>query len=82
MKVTQEQETQIRTILRTLQCPQDCPCHVAGFETLGRVQPIGDTGILECLEPRGTWCACGMPFGAAIFCMCPLRKYLADEGVE
>jgi hypothetical protein len=49
-------------------------------ETLGRVEPVGDSGILACREERGRSCSYGLLFGGTIFCQCPLRQYLADHG--
>ena len=82
MKTTREQDTRIRMILHTVQCPQDRPCYETDYASAGMVQPVGDTGIIECLEARGRWCECGLPFGDAIFCRCPLRKYLFEQGIR
>lgn len=80
MDLAPEQEAEVRAILRTLDCPQDRPCPTCDFETLGRVEPVGDSGILACREERGRSCSYGLLFGGNIFCQCPLRKYLADHG--
>ncbi len=79
MQFTPEQQTRIRRIISTLDCPQRRPCHACDFRTLGQVVPTGDTDILTCLEDRGRCCPQGLPFGGATFCQCPLRKYLADH---
>jgi len=81
MQVPPEHEENIRRIIGTLRCPRDRPCHTCGFETVGRVRPIGSTGVLDCLEERGCCCSYGLPFGDGILCRCPLRKYLADHGL-
>jgi hypothetical protein len=79
MQFTSEQQAQIRRIISTLDCPQKRPCHTCDFRTLGQIGPVGDTGILTCLEGRGRSCSYGLPFGGVIFCQCPLRKYLAEH---
>lgn len=81
MKLAPEHDAQIREIVKTVKCTHECPCYANSFKTVGRVQAVGDTGILECLEARGQWCGYGLCFGDAIFCFCPLRKFLADEGL-
>jgi len=81
MQIPPEHEENIRRIIGTLRCPRDRPCHTCNFETLGRVRPIGSTGVLDCLEERGRHCTYGLPFGDGILCRCPLRMYLADHGL-
>ena len=81
MQVTSEHEEQIRRITGEMKCPREIPCYTCGFETLGRARPIGDTGVIDCLEERGGCCPLGLPFGDGILCMCPLRKYLAEHGL-
>jgi hypothetical protein len=81
MQIPPEHEENIRRIIGELRCPRARPCYACDYETLGRVRAIGTTDILDCLEERGRYCQLGLPFGDAILCMCPLRKYLADKGL-
>jgi len=79
MQLSPEHEADIRRVIRSLKCPHDRPCYTNGFTTLCRAKPIGETGIVDCLESRGRFCTYGMPFGNGILCQCPLRQYLAEQ---
>ena len=81
MQLTPEHKAQIGRIIGEMKCPRETPCYTCDFETLGRARPIGDTGVIDCLEERGGCCPYGLPFGDGILCMCPLRKYLAEHGL-
>ncbi len=81
MKLSPDHKVRIKEISRVLRCPHGRSCYAYGFETLGRVRPVGSSGILECLESRGRSCPHGLSFGRVIFCQCPLRKYLAENGL-
>ena len=80
-ELSPKHQAQIRRIIGVLNCPQDHPCHDAGFDNVGRVQPVGDSGIIECVEQRGASCKQGLSFGHTVFCLCPLRTYLAEHGI-
>jgi hypothetical protein len=82
MNVSSEQQRRIRRILRTLTCPHRRPCHEPRGDPPGDVQPVGDTGLLVCLESRGRSCEFALHFGGAVFCECRLRKYLVGEGIQ
>ncbi len=81
MKLSPEHEARVKEIFRALRCPRGRSCYACGFETLGQVQLVGNSGLLECLETRGRSCPHGLPFGRVIFCQCPLQKYLAENGL-
>lgn len=78
MAIPLEHRERIRRILGELDCPQKIPCCCRDFESLSRIDRVGDTGLIECLDGRGPICPFGVPFGYAIFCRCPMRKYLSD----
>ncbi len=81
MRLTSEDEEEIRRIIGSLKCGRDPPCHACGFATLGHVKPLGG-GVIECLEARGRACSHGLSFGNSLLCQCPLRKYLAEHDLD
>lgn len=77
MRLTAEQEAHIQQILSTLQCRRQVPCYKGDPESLSRVEHVAGTSIIECHEPCRDGCHHGLHFGCALFCMCPLRNYIA-----
>lgn len=79
MFIPLEHRERIRRIIGDLDCPQEPGCYLRDFADLSRVDRVGDSGLIECLESRGPICRFGVSFGCAVFCRCPLREYLSDR---
>jgi hypothetical protein len=79
MKVPPEHEAEIRRILSGMKCPRGVECCDPTIEKSSRVHCLGDADLIECLDGRGRYCPFGLPFGYAIFCRCPVRKYLVEH---
>lgn len=77
MKIPTAHEAEIRRILSRMSCPRRAECCDPDIEKSRRVHCLGDADLIECLDSRGRCCPLGLPFGYAIFCQCPVRKYLA-----
>jgi len=78
MKITPEQEMQIKAIIATMKCPKEYECYRSNFQTICQARLVGDAGVLECLTEQVSTCRYGLPFGSSVFCSCPLRKYIIE----
>ena len=78
MRITPEQEVQIKAIIAAMKCPKEYHCYRSSFRIVGRARLIGDTDVVECLAEQASVCPYGVPFGNTFFCSCPLRKYILE----
>jgi hypothetical protein len=76
MRITPEQETQIKAIIATMDCPKGHACYESGFRIICDAGFLGDA--VECLAEHVSPCRYGLSFGGAVFCLCPLRKYILE----
>ena len=79
MEITNECEREIEQIKATMHCPKDFHCEQAGFEDLSPVTVYEGANVIQCEKADASNCAQSStlsPF-RVVFCMCPLRKYMA-----
>jgi hypothetical protein len=78
MNITQKQTEDIEEIIRSVDCPRNFECYKSGFRNLSKVKIFANGKLIECLEEDVRMCRLKFPFGAeTIFCLCPLRSYIA-----
>jgi len=78
MKITPEQEMQVKAIIATMNCPKEYQCYRSNFQIIGSARLVGDAGVVECIAERVSTCRYGLPFGSSVFCSCRLRKYIIE----
>lgn len=78
MRITPEQEMQVKAIIATMNCPKGYECYHSNFQIIGNARLVGDTSIVECLAEHVSTCCYGLLFGSAAFCLCPLRKHILE----
>jgi hypothetical protein len=79
MEITQEHDSKIQEIMKGMKCPNDFKCYKSGFEDIGKIMIICDGKLVRCLEEKEQPCQLGFAFGYGYFCVCPLRKYIAQN---
>jgi hypothetical protein len=79
MEITQEQRTQIKEIIDSMECPNDFKCYKSGFEDLCEIKIFQDGDLVECVDTHSWLCKLSFGFGRGYFCKCPLRKYVAKH---
>ena len=78
MEFSSEHDKEIQEIIDAMECPRDFACQKSGFKNLSKVEIMAEGKLIECLEENGRHCGLGFTFGAeTIFCLCPLRGYIA-----
>jgi len=78
MKLTPEQEHDVKAIMAEMDCPRDFHCYKSKFEDLAPVEAYAGNNIVECRKADRSSCPMSYFFGMrSVFCKCPLRKYAA-----
>ena len=79
MKFTPEQIEQINKLKAGIDCPKGFSCVGASLpDNICKIKRLGED-LLECTEPAQDMCRFSVSFGMSRFCICPLRKYIADN---
>ena len=81
MKIPAEYEAEIRRIIGNIECPRQGECCNPDNEGATRIHYLGGANLVECLE-CGRDCPFAVPFGHSVFCRCPVRKFLAEHGLD
>ncbi len=79
VEIAQEHKGHMERIMDEMDCPKAFECYKSGLTRLGKVQGIGKSGFLECLEENSQNCQFSLPFGNPSLCLCPVRIYIATE---
>ena len=79
MVIVQEQRTQIKDIIKKMDCPKDFVCYKSNFENIGEVGIVGNARMIECIEKNVQTCQFGFSFCLGTICKCPLRNYIAKN---
>lgn len=79
MEITQEHDSKIQEIMRSMQCYRDFECYKSGFENLRKVEIGVEALLIECMEEKAKTCKYGLPYGLGYICKCPLRNYIAKN---
>ncbi len=78
MHVSNEDWDQIKSIVATIDCPEDFRCYKSGFKNLSPVEAFPGNDIIECRKAGDSHCSKAFRFGrSSVFCRCPVRKYAA-----
>ena len=75
--ISSEQKSQMEDIISRIDCPKHFQCYLSGLERLCKVEPLGETGLIECFGQNRPPCTLGLHFGYGVFCKCPLRHYIS-----
>ena len=77
MEIETYDDSQIKEIMRRMDCPKDFRCYKTGFSHLPEVEHVG--GLLECFEGNAKDCPYAFSFGLGYFCRCQLNRYIHDN---
>ena len=83
MKLTQEQEQQMQSIIAEMQntgleCKKNYQCYQSGLEDLCNVRGIGAFDEVKCNSAANPCCGLSESYLGESFCICPLRRYIAQ----
>ena len=60
-----------------MECKKNFECTESEFAVLCKARDFGLKDYIECLEAEPQRCRLAVSFGAAYFCRCPMRVYIA-----
>ncbi len=69
-------EERLDEIIARTNCPRGFKCCRPELENLSKVQLLGRTGLIDCLEENGNGCPLGVSFGFGQFCTCLVCAHL------
>jgi len=69
-------EENLNQLIARTNCPRGFECCRPGLEKLSKVEPLGRTGLIDCLEEDGKGCPLGVSFGFGRFCTCLVRAHI------
>ncbi len=81
-RMKKDHEKKQKEIMSSLECPKDFECYKQGFENLCIAEDVGVENYIECLEARPHKCSFSTPYGpygAIVYCSCPLRVYICKN---
>ena len=78
MAMSAERTTEIDQIKARMVCTKSFLCCSSGLAQAGKVKVLVNGELLDCLESDAPECRYALAFGDGFFCMCPLRKHLAQ----
>jgi len=78
MEIAHVHKEEIEQIVAAVDCPKNLECYRSAFERLSKVEIMADGKVIQCLEENSRACQLGFLYGAkTVFCLCPLRSYIA-----
>jgi hypothetical protein len=72
-----DERRQFEALRQQVACDKQFACIGAALSDLCQGVYHRDLDILECLEKGASPCKFAKPFGEALVCTCPLRKFIA-----
>jgi len=77
--IPEEHRRELEKLASETRCNANHECIRSDLEELTKVEITADGRALFCLSEAAWQCHHSEPFGRAMLCTCPLRKYIAQH---
>lgn len=79
METIQSQDVKLQEIIKDVDCEKDFACLKSDLNQVSKVKIPEEGSFLECQKQHNETCSFSLPCDDKVFCLCPVRIYIAKK---